>query len=102
MLISSQRFLEPSTVADKRAGNDYIVSVTPELELDGRIVRVVVDGHHSYEAARLDGVAPVLREVSSSECDALSMLGTHDLEDVLEALQGSDDWYDLDTGEVVW
>lgn len=70
-LITNQLHLDPQIVADKRAAADYKVQVSPVIMdiVTGKSYRVVIDGHHSLEAARLDGFAPELVEGGYGESD---------------------------------
>lgn len=70
-LITNQLRLDPAIVAAKRAEQDYEVQVSPVIMdvVTGKQYRVVIDGHHSLEAAHLDGVAPVLVEGGYGESD---------------------------------
>lgn len=70
-LITNQLWLNPEIVEEKRVLCDYMVNVSPVI-MDpdtGKQYRVVIDGHHSLEAARLDGMAPVLLEGGYGESD---------------------------------
>lgn len=70
-LITNQMFLDPEVVKLKQDAKDYVVQVTPALpDPDtGKMYRVVIDGHHSLEAARIDGVAPEFQEGGYGESD---------------------------------
>lgn len=92
--ISSQRYRNPDVVAEKRAARDYTAAYAV-VAYDGDVYRVVVDGHHRIEAARLDGVAVAWREVDASDWG-------RDAEEQLAAMSAGDDYYDLATGRVVW
>ncbi len=63
-LISNQTYLDPLTVAEKRLMKDYDVQVSGLIvdPRSGQRYRIVLDGHHSLAAARLDGVAPNIQE----------------------------------------
>jgi len=96
--ISSQRYLDPATVAAKREAGDYVVSYVL-VTVGGVEYRVVVDGHHSLAAARKDGVEPAwtpAHQECQSEADAMGG------EPYLTAHMGDCDWYDVATGEGVW
>lgn len=101
-LISSQRYLDDDVVAEKRAAGDYTVTVSPEFEIDGKTVRVVLDGHHRLEAARLDGVKPKFVVASASTNDRIRALLDGDIETFLDSVHEGDDWYWLSTGKFVW
>lgn len=71
LLITNQTYTDPQIVAAKRAEQDYVVQVSPVIvdEKTGARYRVVIDGHHSLEAARADGVAPALVEGGYGDSD---------------------------------
>jgi len=60
-LISSQRFLDETTVTEKQDTEDYVVKYALVV-VEGEEYRVVVDGHHSLAAAIRDGVSPELEQ----------------------------------------
>jgi hypothetical protein len=70
-LITNQLRLDPEIVEAKRGTKDYTVQVSPVIMdvVTGKQYRVVIDGHHSLEAARLDGVPPALVEGGYGESD---------------------------------
>lgn len=97
-LISSQRHRDDAIIAEKRSMKDYGVSVSPKFELLGEIVCLVLDGHHSYDAALLDGVKPVICEIGETDDDRISLLNTGKLDDFLEITYIDSDLYDIATG----
>lgn len=95
-IISSQRYLDEEIVQAKRDDSDYIVTLSPEFEIDGDVVQVVIDGHHSYHAALADGVAPVFVVSTVQDDDRIALLP--DVEAYLEVNYVDSDWYDISTG----
>lgn len=97
-VISSQRYLDDDVVKSKRLSMDYTVTVV-DVVIDGNDYRVIVDGHHSLAAAKLDNVAPVI-EVSDynyqSEIDYMG-IDTFMLQHYIDS-----DWYDVSTGRGVF
>lgn len=75
-LWSNQQYLNPDIVQAKRQARDYRVQVSPVMFDPERKVqfRIVIDGHHSLVAARLDGVAPQLEEGDYSASDYVALL----------------------------
>lgn len=71
LLITNQGYVDPTIVEAKRADGDYVVQVSPVIvdEQTGGRYRIVIDGHHSLEAARLDGVPPQLVEGGYGQSD---------------------------------
>ncbi len=100
--ISSQRYIDDETVETKRAAADYEVFVSPSFEIDGETYRVVLDGHHSLEAAKLDGVEPTYIEQDATDNDRIGLLNAGNVEDFLAATHMGDDYYDIATGHDVW
>lgn len=100
-LISSQRYLDDEVVEQKRSNGDYEVTVTPEFEYEGNIYRVVIDGHHSLAAAKIDGVEAEIVEATVRDDDRLAILG-RSAESYLEMSRADSDWYDVMTGRDIW
>lgn len=97
-LISSQRHVDDEIVAEKREMRDYGVSVSPEFELFGEQVRVILDGHHSWHAAKLDGERPLICEMDATDHDAVGLLEAGNVEDFLAVTRIDSDLYDIVTG----
>lgn len=100
--ISSQRYIDEEIVSAKIAAEDFEVMVSPSFELEGEAFRVVLDGHHSLEAARQAGVSPTYTEYTATEHDAIGLLDAGDIETFLEAVHMGDDYYDVETGFTPW
>ena len=96
-IISSQRYIDEDTVQAKRDAGDYAITLSPEFEAGGEMVRVLIDGHHSYAAAVADGVEPVVIE-AGRENDTVAMLINGDVDGFLEQQYNDSDWYDISTG----
>ena len=96
-IASTQRYLNPATVAEKSASADYAVSVV-EIELDGECWDYVLDGHHSLAAAIQDGAEPCFSTPSwaQQELDALEVAG------FLDAHYCGDAIYNFETGEDIF
>lgn len=57
-IITHQRYLDEEKVAEKIRNRDFMVNVTPEFEDEGKKYRMIIDGHHSLEAAMRMSVLP--------------------------------------------
>ena len=102
-LISSQEYLDDAIVADKLArGDNFEVSVSPPFELNGRTVRVVLDGHHRLAAAKQAGRNPEFREMNATENDAIGLLNEGAIEDFLRAVHKGDDYKFVNSGKSVF
>ena len=101
MFISSQRYLDDNTVQTKREARDYVVTVSPEFEIDGVAMQAVIDGHHSLAAAEADGVEPEFVVASLQDDDRIALLD-RSVDDYLEVCYMDSDWYDIATGKGVF
>lgn len=102
MLITSQHHIDPAIVADKMAAEDYEVFVSPAFEIDGISCRVILDGHHSFAAAREAGVAPMITECTAREHDAISLLEAGEIEAFLEAVYMDGDYINAETDKAIF
>lgn len=101
-IISSQRYLDEAIVAAKLANRDVTVTLSPVFEVDGEQYQVVIDGHHRLEAARKLGVEPIYREATAQDCDRILLLERGEVEAFLTDMWLDDDYYDVQTGSIVW
>ena len=95
--ISSQKYLDPQIVEEKRENEDYVAFYVI-VEIEDEEYRVVVDGHHSIAAAKADGVKIEL-ELATQE---LVDFAASDPDDFMTQHQLDSDWYDINTGRNVW
>ena len=100
--ISSQSYIDESIVAEKIANQDFEVQVSPVFEFAGETIRVVMDGHHSLEAARQAGVDPIFVEQNATDNDKIGLLEQGAFDDFLEAAYVDCDYYNIETGASVW
>ena len=96
-LITSQRFLDETIVEEKQSTGDYEVMISPEFEIDGEKFAVILDGHHSYEAAKRDGFDPDFFQATLQDSDNIALID-EDVELFLEAVYIDSDYYDAETG----
>ena len=97
--ISSQRYIDEDVVEIKRADRDYVVTLGKVIEVDGVEYQIVIDGHHSLAAAITDGVEPIYRTATSTECDRE---GIEDVHEYLLAHWVDSNYYDVQTGIEIW
>lgn len=100
--ISSQKYRDEDIVEQKRRANDYVVTVSPEFEIDGNLYAVVIDGHHSHEAAKIDGVEPEYKTATAQNSDRIQILLDGDIDGFLEVEYQGDDWYNINTGRTAF
>lgn len=101
-LITSQDYLDAGTVNTKVSNNDFTVLVSPVFEIDGDEYQVLLDGHHSYAAAKQAGVEPVFEVATTQDADYVAYLTEGDVESFLEAAWMGDDWKSVETGSSVF
>jgi hypothetical protein len=96
--LSSQRDTIQDIVETKREAKDYevqVISIGDYLsELGIEDGYIVIDGHHSHEAAIQDGVRPIYIVVDDPE-------GLTDPEKIMEARYVDCGWYDIETGQSI-
>ncbi len=101
MIISSQAYREDEIIEKKINNSDFEVLVSPEFDYEGEVFQVVIDGHHSYEAAIKTGNKPIYIVATSQDVDYIELLKT-DVELFLETTYIDSDWYYLESGMNVW
>jgi len=94
-IISSQKYRNEETVNAKRKAADYVVTLGKVINIDGTDCRVLIDGHHSFDAAILEGAEIVVVDANTTTCDRE---GIEDLDDYLNSHYIDSDWYDVETG----
>lgn len=85
LLITSQHFLSDEIIASKIAASDFAITVSPAFEIDGRMMRVVLDGHHSLAAAIEAGIEYDMTEADAQACDSVSLIKSQGIEAFLES-----------------
>lgn len=96
-LISSQRYLDEATVAQKIEEKDFTVQLSPVFEIDGQEYQVIMDGHHSYHAAKEAGVEPNYVVQTVQDNDTIALM-EENIDEFLEAAWVDSDWYEIETG----
>ena len=100
-LISSQRFLNRSMVARKALTFKVFVVSTVEIELRGKVYRILTDGHHNLAASKLAGVQPTWRGPSRKLQRVMRDMTAAAFARFLINNLTDSDWYFVDTGKVV-
>ena len=96
-VISSQRYRDDDLVEDKRealALSDATKVTLPVIPVGTDDLYILIDGHHTRDAAMALGLAVEYRIVSRSEHDMANLSG----EALLQAAHMGDDYYDVATG----
>lgn len=101
-IISSQRYRDDAIVEAKREKSDFSVFVSPVFVFDDEEIRVVLDGHHSLEAAKDAEAEPEYIEMDARDHDAIALLNRGDVENFLAVTHMGDDYYDVKTGDLIW
>lgn len=103
MVISSQRYLDEARVEAKRQalqGVDHVdIPIVYAGDYDGQALYIMLDGHHTMAAARELGIQVRYIEISRSEAgDADDAT----LDEMCELHWMDSDWYDVETGRLVF
>lgn len=102
MIISSQRYLDESIVDEKIAAEDFEVMLSPAFDIDGETYQVILDGHHSFAAAKQAGVTPFFWTADCGDHDAIGLLDSGKADDFLLAVHMGSDYYNAETGKDIW
>lgn len=102
MIITSQRYIDEEIVKEKLAAEDFEVMLSPSFEIDGEIYQVILDGHHSWHAAKAAGVEPSYWVAECCDHDAIGLLDQGKEELFLETVWMDSEYYDIETGSDVW
>ena len=101
-IISSQIDRIQKIVDEKIANQDFVVYLSPIFEIDGEEYQVILDGHHSHEAADRAGVEPEYVVMDASDHGAISYLDNGDIDGFLEAAYIDCQYYDVHTFKQVF
>ena len=96
--ITSQLERIESIVHEKQEAKDYEVSIVV-LTVDGEEIALVIDGHHSHEAAKRDGVEPAYKDVTDDYAREINHLGGNGFCDAHNCGEG---WWEINTGKAAW
>ncbi len=74
-LVTNQTHLSHEIIAQKIAARDFTVQLSPEFQTaTGKRFRVIIDGHHSLQAAVESGNVPVFVEANYADSDYRNVL----------------------------
>lgn len=103
MIISSQSYLDYNKVDEKisqlRNSDSVTLPVVKAGELDGESIFILVDGHHTMEAAKELGLSISFDEQSGKDWNFDK---NWSLEDALEANWMDSDWRNVETGKAAF
>ena len=91
-IYSAQSYREERIIEEKRENKDYAIKVA-YISDDDNMVAILVDGHHSFEAAKRDGVEPEI-EIVESEYKSLEdyVIAFNDLSNQVNIVSGKEIW----------
>jgi hypothetical protein len=101
-LITSQSYIDEQIVASKIEAGDFEVLVSPAFEIDGRMIRVILDGHHSFEAARRAGIEAEITEQTARDDDRVALIEAGQIETFLEVAYMDSEYRFAETGAYVF
>lgn len=97
--ITSQLERIEDIVTEKQANEDYEVSFVEVTMSDGETIRLVIDGHHSHEAAKRDGAEVEWLDVTDKFASEIKHLGGNGFCDAHNCGEG---WWEIETGRAAW
>jgi hypothetical protein len=100
-LISSQRYLNRETVISKAMTFKVFVVKSLDIELRGKLYRVLLDGHHNLAAAKLAGAEPRWQGPPPKFERFRKRMRPEEFAAFMINNLTDSDWYFHDTGEVV-
>lgn len=87
-----QSFLDLKMVEEKRRNKDYIIKIA-KFDDDGEDVWILIDGHHSLHAAKIDGVKPIIEIIKPTEKTLERYVTAFgDLSNPMNVMTGNDLW----------
>jgi len=101
-VITSQHFLDEDIVNRKIAAKDFDVTLSPPFEIDGKQYQVILDGHHSLEAARRTGSDPSYTIATPTTDDRLGLLNQGKIDDFLQSAWMDGDYIHAADRKPVW
>ena len=97
--ITSQLTRIEEIVEAKQLAKDYEVQFVT-LEIEGETIDYVIDGHHSYEAAKADGVEPDFVDMTDDFASEIKYFGGS--QKWLDSHNNGEGWWELETGCPAW
>ena len=101
-IITSQDYIDQDIVDRKIATSDFDILVSQKFVVDGETYQVLLDGHHSFEAARQAGQQVAIRVATPADHDAVSLLARGEIDDFLQIVHMGSDYRFAATGKFVW
>ena len=89
--ISSQKYLDQAVVDQKIDNSDFVVTLATISD----DYQVVIDGHHSFEAAKQAGIDPIFVESDYNYMSEVECIG---FDNFLAAHYIDSAWYDVESG----
>jgi hypothetical protein len=100
-LISSQRFLNRDIVIRKALTFKVFIVMTLDIQLRGKLYRVLLDGHHNLAAAQFASVEPTWKGPPPKFERFRKRMKPEDFAAFMINNLTDSDWYFHETGEVV-
>ena len=95
MIYTAQSYLNEAIIEEKRTKKDYHAKYAIFND-DGVDVNMLIDGHHSLEAAKRDNVSPIL------ELTKNNFGKNYTLEQFVKSFNDLSNPVNIETGEELW
>jgi len=91
-IYSAQSYREEMIINEKRENKDYAIKVA-YMSDDENMIAMLIDGHHSFEASKIDGVNPEI-EIVESEYKSVEeyVIAFGDLSNPVNIISGEEIW----------
>lgn len=91
-IYTAQSYIDEAIVAEKQENKDYEITVEM-IDDDGVEIAMLVDGNHSLEAARRDGVEPSIKIGERNHKNLVDYVtAMNDLSNPINIVTGNDLW----------
>lgn len=91
-IYTAQSYIDEMIVAEKRESKDYIITVEM-IDDDGVEIAMLVDGNHSLEAAKRDGVEPTIKIGEKNHKNLVDyVIAMNDLSNPVNIVTGKELW----------
>ena len=91
-IYTAQSYLDEVLIAEKQENKDYVITVEL-IPDDDKMIPMLVDGNHSLEAARRDGVEPEIKIGERNHKDVESyVIAMRDLSNPVNIVTGEELW----------
>lgn len=91
-IYTAQGYIDENIVKEKQEKKDYTIAVEM-IDDDGEMIAMLVDGNHSFQAAKRDGIEPEIIIVNNSHKSLVDYVtAMNDLSNPVNIITGKELW----------